>query len=57
MKITTKSERDKKILETYFLNALPEKLVKQEIIKFSKESVSDIEKPNELIIDYGIDFS
>ncbi len=50
-------QRDKKILETYFLNALPEKLVKQEIVKSSKESVSDIEKPNELIIDYGIDFS
>lgn len=50
-------QRDKKILETYFLNALPEKLAKQEIVKFSKENVGDIKKPNQLIIDYGIDFS
>ncbi len=57
IKNSDQEQRGKKILETYFLNALPEKLVKQEIVKFSKESVSDIEKPNELIIDYGIDFS
>ena len=57
IKNNDQEQRDKKILETYFLNALPEKLVKQEIVKSSKESVSDIEKPNELIIDYGIDFS
>jgi DNA helicase-2/ATP-dependent DNA helicase PcrA len=57
IKNSDQEQRDKKILKTYFLNALPEKLVKQEIVKFSKESVGDIEKPNELIIDYGIDFS
>ena len=49
-------QRDIKILETYFLNALPKNLAKQEVVKLLKKKPQDISKPNELIISYGIDF-
>jgi DNA helicase-2/ATP-dependent DNA helicase PcrA len=45
------------IANTYFLNGLPDELAEQETIESCKQQVQDLESPNSLVIDHGMDFS
>lgn len=45
------------IVDTYFLNGLPDELAEQDAIEIFKERVQDLDKPNTLEIDNGMDFS
>ena len=43
--------------EQYFLNSLPDDIAEQNIIEVQRREVKDIEIPNKLNIEYGMDFS
>jgi DNA helicase-2/ATP-dependent DNA helicase PcrA len=45
------------IVDTYFLNGLPDELAEQDAIEVFKGQVQDLDKPNTLEIDNGMDFS
>jgi DNA helicase-2/ATP-dependent DNA helicase PcrA len=45
------------IEEQYFLNSLPDGMVEQGIIEVQRREIKDLDKPNNLNIDYGMDFS
>lgn len=45
------------IQEQYFLNGLPDTFAEQGIIEVQRREVKDLNKPNDLKIDYGMDFS
>ncbi len=45
------------IIDTYFLNGLPNELAEQAAIEVFKKQVQDLDKPNTLEIDHGMDFS
>lgn len=44
------------IEERYFLNGLPDKIAEQGIIEIQRREVKDLDKPNNLNIEYGMDF-
>ena len=44
------------IEEQYFLNGLPDEIAEQGIIEVQRREIKDLEKPNSLNIDYGMDF-
>lgn len=44
------------IVDTYFLNGLPDELAEQDAIEVFKRQVQDLDKPNTLEIDHGMDF-
>jgi DNA helicase II / ATP-dependent DNA helicase PcrA len=43
--------------EQYFLNGLPDEIAEQGIIETQRREVKDLDKPNSLGIEYGMDFS
>jgi DNA helicase-2/ATP-dependent DNA helicase PcrA len=45
------------VMESYFLNGLPDELVEQKTIELMTREVQDIDNPNSLDNNYGIDFS
>ena len=45
------------IEERYFFNGLPDEIAEQGIIETQRREVTDLDKPNNLNIDYGMDFS
>lgn len=45
------------IEEQYFLNGLPDEIAEQGIIEVQRRQAKDLNKPNSLNIDYGMDFS
>lgn len=45
------------IVDTYFLNGLPDELAEQDAIEVFKRQVQDLDKPNAMEIDHGMDFS
>ena len=45
------------IIDTYFLNGLPDELAEQDAIEVFKRQVQDLDKPNTLEVDHGMDFS
>ena len=45
------------IEERYFFNGLPDEIAEQGIIETQRREVTDLEKPNNLNINYGMDFS
>lgn len=45
------------IEDQYFLNGLPEEIAEQGIIDVQRREIKDLDKPNSLNIDYGMDFS
>jgi len=45
------------IMDTYFLNGLPDELAEQDAIEVFKRQVQDLDKPNTLEVDHGMDFS
>jgi len=44
------------IEEQYFLNGLPEEIAEQGTIEVQRREVKDLDKPNTINIDYGMDF-
>lgn len=44
------------IEEQYFLNGLPDEIAEQGIIEVQRREIKDLEKPNSLNVDYGMDF-
>ncbi len=50
------SGNSKIAIDHYFLNGLPDELAKQEVIELFKREVKDLDKPNTLAVDYGMDF-
>ncbi len=44
------------IEEQYFLNGLPDEIADQGIIEVQRREIKDLNKPNSLNIDYGMDF-
>ena len=46
-----------KIEDHYFLNGMPDDLVIQDAIEVFKKEVKDLDKPNEIIVNYGMDFN
>jgi hypothetical protein len=52
-----KNESDLSKNEKYFFNSLSEDLVNHEVIVSQKNIIKDLEQPNDLNIDYGIDFN
>jgi len=53
----TKNESDLSKIEKYFFNGLLEDLINHEVVISQKNKIKDLEEPNDLNIDYGIDFS
>ena len=45
------------IIDAYFLNGLPDELAEQDAIEVFKRQVQDLDKPNTLEVDHGMDFS
>jgi DNA helicase-2/ATP-dependent DNA helicase PcrA len=45
------------VAEHYFLNGLPDELAEQNVIEIDKRAIQDLDKPNTIEIDYGLDFS
>ncbi len=48
--------KDGESLEQYFLNGLPANLVTQDVVQRSPGYARDLNEPNELDVDYGMDF-
>jgi len=50
-------DKENKVIESYFLNELPDELVEQQAYSMSRGLYDDIDEANELDFDFGMDFS